>query len=147
MKNAWLRTGLELFLVTLLVPQVFILCYFFPLFFHGGHLAGLFRSLVVYAITISWVSAPFLISVTLLFRVLITTRVRGYVTFLFCMALGYLWLFAWNQLVYEMFTYGRAAIPVFLCSLGTVGYALARAVYLDGLPSAQVKNTAVDLPK
>ena len=147
MKNVWLRSGLELLLVILLVPQVFVLCYFFPLFFHGGHLWGLFRALALYALTISWVSAPFLTVLTLVVRALVTIRVRGYVTLALCVASGYLWLFAWNQLVYAMFAYGRSALPVLLCSLGTAGYALARALYLEGLPSARVKSEAVDLPE
>ena len=146
--KAWLRSGAELLLVILLVPQAFVLCYFFTNFFVGGNQVGLLRSLALYALTISWVSAPFLAALFLLLRALVRTRVRWYVTLLCCAGSGFLWLAAWNLLVYEVFTYGRSALPVVLCRLGTAGYALARDVYLRDLaPREKTKSAAADLPE
>ena len=146
--KAWLRSGAELLLVILLVPQAFVLCYFFTYFFIGGNQAGLLRSLALYALTISWVSAPFLAALLILVRALIRTRVRWYVTLLCCAGSGYLWPIAWNLLVYEVFAYGRAALPVALCCLGTAGYALARDLYLKDLPPPEkTKSSAPDLPE
>lgn len=146
--KAWLRSGAELLLVILLVPQAFVLCYYSTWFFVGGNQAGLLRALALYALTISWVSAPFLAALFLLLRALIRTRVRWYVTLLCCAGSGFLWLAAWNLLVYEVFTYGRSALPVVLCSLGTAGYALARDAYLRDLaPREKTKSAAADLPE
>lgn len=145
--KAWFRGVTETALVILLVPQVFVGCYFFPLFFKGENRLGLLHSLCLYALTISWVSAPFLTALSLLVRVLLRTSINGYVTFLCCVGAGYFWLELWNLFVYDVFTYGRAAVPVLLCSIGTAGYALAKAFYLKGLPPPEkTKKEGADLP-
>lgn len=139
--KAWGMAALELLLMILLVPQAFVFCYYFSLFFEGGNQLGLLSALAVYALTISWVSAPFLAVLTLLVRVLVGARVRWYMMLLFCVGAGYLWLAAWNLLVYDIFSYLRSAVPILLCSVGTAGWAMARSVYLDGLtPQKEVKD-------
>ncbi len=147
--KAWLKRGAELLAVILLVPQVFVLCYFFTHFFlRGADQLGLLKSLTLYALTISWVSAPFLAAMNILIHVLVNKRVRWYLTLLLCVSAGYFWLTAWNLIVFRTFAYGRAALPVLLCSLGTAGYALARALYVEGVPKLKVaKSEGADLPK
>jgi hypothetical protein len=142
----WLRIGLELAAVILLVPQAFVLCYYFPLFFSGGNLQGLARDLSVCALTISWVCAPFLALLAVGVKLCLAKRLRGSLTLLLCVGAGYGWVAAWNLLVFDTFSYGRATLPILLCSLATAGYALARSLYLEGLPPVRpAKNEAPDL--
>lgn len=144
--KAWRRVALDVLLIILVVPQAFVLCYFFTYFFHGGNQVGLLRSLTLYALTISWVSAPFLAVLTLLVRVLIGARVRWFVMLPLCFGAGCLWVAAWNLLVYDVFSYLRAAVPILLCSVGTAGWAMARTLYLAGLmPQEKGKSPATDL--
>ncbi len=144
--KAWRVAGLEMLLIILLLPQVFVLCYFFGALFEGGRPAGLLKTLSLYALTISWVSAPFLAVLTLLVRTLIGARARWFVMLPLCIAAGYLWLAAWNLLVYDVFAYLRAAAPILLCSAGTAGWAMARSLYLQSLPpQANAKSPATDL--
>lgn len=147
MIKRWWRTAGELALVILLVPQVFVLCYYFPLFFKHGRPFDLLRPLALYALTLSWVSAPVLVVLSLAVLAVIKTRVRSWLTFLVCGCGGYLLIFAWNRFVFPTFTYWRSVIPVAVCSLGTAGYALAKAIYRDGLPSEKPKNETADLPE
>ncbi len=141
-----LRTFLlELLLVILLVPQAFVLFYYFTFFFKGGNPSGLLKSLAVYALTISWVSAPFLAVVALLVKVLLERQVRWLAVLVFCLGAGGLWVTAWNRLVFDIFAYRRAAVPVLLCSLGMAGYAWAHNFYRRSLPPETIKNGAGDL--
>ncbi len=142
----WLRRGMELAAVIVFVPQLFVLSYYFPLLFSGGNRLGLLKSLASHALTISWVSAPLLVLVMFAVRGFMDRRVRRGVTFLFCLAAGYMWVALWNLLVFKTFSYGRATFPVLLCSLCTAGYALARSLYLEGLPPLPAaKNEEPDL--
>jgi len=141
-----LRTILiESLLVILLAPQAFVLLYYFTYFFKGGNPWGLFQALSVYALTVSWVSAPVLAAAVLLVRLLLTKQVRWYAMFAFCVGVGYLWLAAWNVLVYDIFSYLRSALPVLLCSLGMAGYTWARNFYQRNLPAVKTENDAADL--
>jgi len=141
-----LRTFLlELLLVILLVPQAFILFYYFPFFFKGGNPVGLSKTLAMYALTISWVSAPFLAVVALLVKVLLARQARWFVVLVFCLGVGGLWVAAWNWLVFDIFIYRQAAVPVLLCSLGMAGYVWARNFYQRNLPPETIKNGAEDL--
>ena len=132
--KTWRIIAWELFLIILLLPQMFVFLYFFSFLFVGSNWLGLLKTVGLYALTISWVSAPFLALLTLLIRALVGARVRWFVTLPFCVGAGFLWLAAWNLLVYDFFSYGRAVLPVLLCSVCTAGYAQARAFYLDNLP-------------
>lgn len=129
----WRKDLLELLLVVLLVPQIFVFFYYLPFLFTGGTSVSFFKTLLLYALTLSWVSAPFLVVLAVCVKKLFTARVRWYVMLLFNVAAGYLWLTAWNVLVYPVFSYGRAAFPILVCGLGTSGYALARVLYLNSL--------------
>ena len=144
--KTWSIAALELLLLILLLPQVFVLCYYFTYFFHGGNQVGLLESLALYALTISWVSAPFLALLILLVKSLIGSRARWYVILPLCLGAGFLWLAAWNLLVFNVFSYARAALPILLCSVTTAGWAMARSVYRESLsPTEKVKNPATDL--
>ena len=132
--KAWRLVAGELVLIILLVPQVFVFLNFFSFLFVGNNWIGLLKTVFLYALTISWVSSPFLVLLTVLVRVLVKSRVRWFVTLPLCVGAGFLWLTAWNLLVYDFFSYGRAVLPILLCSVGTAGYAQARAFYLDNLP-------------
>jgi hypothetical protein len=144
--KAWRMTALELLLIILLLPQAFVFCYFFSYFFIGGNQLGLLKALSSYALTISWVSAPFLALLTLLVKTLIGARVRWYVILPLCVGTGFLWVAAWNLLVYDVFAYGRAAVPIMLCGVATAGWAMARAVYQQSLPPQEnAKSPEADL--
>ena len=132
--KTWRTVAWELLLIILLLPQMFVFLYFFSFLFVGGNWLGLLKTVCLYALTVSWVSSPFLALLTLLIRVLVGARVRWFVTLPFCVAAGFLWVAAWNLLVYDFFSYGRAVLPILLCSLCTAGYAQAQAFYLDNLP-------------
>jgi len=131
--KAWRKDLLELLLVVLLVPQIFVFFYYIPFLFTGGNNGSFLKTLVLYAFTLSWVSAPFLAVLVACIKKLFKARVRWYALLVFNVAAGYLWVTAWNVLVYPVFSYGRAAFPILVCGLGTTGYALARALYLNGL--------------
>lgn len=132
--KTWLRKGIELLGIVFLLPQMFVLCYYFGYFFKGGNPLGLVKATTLYALSISWVSAPFLVLATVLVKVLIGSNVRWFVTFPVCWVAGYVWVAAWNLLVFETFSYGRAALPIVLCSVVSAGYGLARRVYEASLP-------------
>lgn len=136
---------LELLLVVMLVPQAFVFFYYFTFFFRGGNSIRLLWPLARYALTISWVSAPFIVVTALLVKVLLARQVRWYVTVAFCWGAGYVWLAAWNYFVYDIFSYGQAILPMLLCSLGAAGYALARDLYQRDLLPATIKNNAEGL--
>jgi len=144
--KTWRMVVLELLLIILLVPQVFVFCYFFTYFFSGGSPFLLLKSLAVYALTLSWVSAPYLAVLTLLVKVLIGARARWFVMLPLCIGSGFLWLAAWNLLVFDVFSYSRAAAPILLCSLLTAGWAMARAFYQESLMlPGKEKSPAADL--
>jgi len=136
---------IESLLVILLVPQAFVLLYYFTYFFKGGNPWGLLRALSVYALTVSWVSAPVLAVAVVLVKLLLTKQCRWYAMFAFCAGSGYLWLAAWNVFVYDMFSYLRAALPILLCSLGMAGYTWALDFYRRNLPAVKTENDAADL--
>jgi hypothetical protein len=132
--RTWLRGVLEVVAAIVLVPQVFVFCYFFRYFFLSGSVLVLLKALSVYALTISWVSAPYLAALALAVKVLIRVRVRWSATLLAGVVGGYGWVAAWNLLVYDRaFSYVGSALPILLCSLCFAGYAAARALYLDSL--------------
>lgn len=152
--KARLMIASEVLAAVLLVPQAFLFFYYFPFLFVGGNQLGLLKTVALYALTVSWVSAPFLVLATALVKALIQARVRWFVTLPLCAGVGYLGLAAWNLLVYNIFDYGRALLPVMLCCLGTAGYAHAHAFYLrsllpgepkQALPGAQAKSQAEGL--
>lgn len=128
--------GIHLALVTLLAPQLFVLIYFFPNFFRRFHALGLVRAVLAHALTVSWVSAPLVALLVLAYGRLIQRETRWHLVLGFCVMAGYLWLAAWNLLVYPTYGYGRAGLPILLFGLGMAGVAWARGVYLRDLPAS-----------
>ncbi|MDX9794421.1 MAG: hypothetical protein RBU24_13020 [Kiritimatiellia bacterium] len=136
MKAGLREAGLVL-LVTLLVPQVFVLAYFYPLLITGPDRGPLWQVLAELGLSISWVSAPFFLLVTVLYRVSVARRVPGAVVFLTVFAAGYVGVALWNRLVFDLFGYLRSALPLLLCCSATAGYALVRRAYRTGLPAVR----------
>jgi hypothetical protein len=132
--KAWQKTVLFLLAIVLLVPQVFVFTYFFSMLFTGSNWLGLLRSMALFGLTLSWVALPFLALAAVLFRLMISANARWFVTFPLGIAAAYLGLVAWNLLIFPCFSYGRAALPVLLCCLGTIGVAHIRALCLAYLP-------------
>ena len=131
--KTWGRVALELSLVVLLLPQLFVLLYYGGYAFSGSNWSGFFKAISLYALTVSWVSAPFLVILFALVKGLLGARVRWFVALPLCVGVGFFWLWAWNHFVYPAFSWGRAVLPLLVCSLGPTGYAWARAMYLESL--------------
>jgi len=131
--KAWVRVALELLLIVLLLPQLFVFLYYFVFAFSGNNWLEFLKAMAFYALTISWVSAPFLVLLYALVRGLLGARVRWFVALPLCVGTGFFWLWAWNHFVYPAFTWGRAVLPLLACSVGPAGYAWARAMYLESL--------------
>lgn len=129
--KTWIRRFLEIAAVVLLLPQAFVFMYYFRCLFIGSNWLGLCKALSLYGLTVAWVSAPFLVVLSLAVRALIGAPARWWKTLAACVAMGYFWVAGWNLLVAPSFQYAAAALPVLLCSLATVGYAQARALYLE----------------
>ncbi len=155
--KAWNRIGLEVLAVIFLAPQIFVILYHFRFLFNGGNILVLLKTLGLCGLTISWVSAPFLALLALLAHALFHAKTRWMLMLLFCVSTGYLWVTAWNLLVFDMFSYARAALPILLCSVSFAGYSAAHAFYQDsllpparplkanGVGSKPTKNLASDL--
>ncbi len=131
--KTWIRRFLEVAAVVLLLPQVFVFMYYFRCLFIGSNWLGLCKSLSLYGLTVSWVSAPFLVVLTFAIRALVGAEVRWWVTFAVSVGTGYLWIVGWNVLVVHSFGCLAAAVPILLCGLVTTGCAQARALYLESL--------------
>lgn len=145
--KTWLRNGLEILAVVLLLPLVFVFLYFFRYLFTGSNSLAFLKTIAVYALTISWVSAPFLVVLAIAVKTLIHAKVRWTVTLLLCVAAGYVWVAAWNLLVYNVFSYFWSALPILLCSIGFAGYAAARMLYLESLQPIKPAATGVETPE
>ena len=143
----WLRNILEVLAIILVLPQVFIVMYYFRYLFLGDNWLGLLKTLSLYALTISWVSAPYLAVVVVAVKKLISVRVSWYVTLLLCVAAGYAWVAAWNVFIFKVFSYFWAALPILLCSIGFAGYAAARVLYLESLEPLKLEKAAGDEPE
>ncbi len=135
--KAGLRAAGLVLLATLLVPQVFVLAYFYPLLITGPNRWSLWQVLVDLGLSISWVSAPFFLLVTVLYRMAVARRLPGAVVFFIVFAAGFAGVALWNRLVFDLFGYLRSTVPLLLCCSATAGYALARRAYRKGLPVAR----------
>ena len=136
MKSEFRDAGLVL-LSILLVPQVFVLAYFYPLLITGPDRWPLWLVLADLGLSISWVSSPFFLLVTVLYRVAVARRMPAAFVFLTVFATGYVGVALWNRLVFDLFGYLRSALPLLLCCSATAGYALARRAFRMGLTDAR----------
>ncbi len=142
MKKRFLLLLVQFLLVLLLLPQLFVISYWFGFFFRGPEPVNLIKTVVVYGFSISRVSAPFIILITVLVRYALKFHVRWFILFPCCLASGYMWLAAWNGFVYPMFSYTRAIVPILLCSVGSTAYALALEIYQRDLPRVPKKESS-----
>ena len=144
--------------LTLFVPQFFVLSYYFPIVVKGVNRWAMLQELALLGLVISWVSAPIFLVIVLLYRALVSRRVRWYGVIVLCMLSGFGLVAAWNHVVFDLFSYWRAALPVLLCCLATAGYALSREFYFRGLPMppppapvpapvSELESTGTDLPE
>ena len=130
----WLEIVAWVAVMSLLMPQLFVMSYFFPLLIKGVDRLSMLREMALLGLVIAWISAPFFFVAVLLYRAMVSLRVRWYVVFPLCVLSGYLLVVAWNLFIFDLFSYGRAALPVLVCCLVSAGYALARDFYFRTLP-------------
>ena len=158
--KALLKIAAWVAVMALLVPQLFVMSYFFPIVVKGVNRLPMLQELAMLGLVISWIAAPFFLVMALLYRGMVALRFRWWAVLLFCVLAGYLLVVAWNHVIFNLFSYGRAALPVLMCSLFSAGYALARDFYFRTLPPEikkeqlgketqrreDAKNPSADLP-
>lgn len=143
----WLRLLWDMLLFILLAPQFFIFSYYFGYLFKGDHKLPLIRSLFLFALTVSWVSAPLLLALAFAVRNMLARRWRWHTILLLSAAGGGVWLTLWNLTVHNNFSYARALLPLLICTTITAGFALARRMYEDTAPKAGGENPVPGLPE
>ncbi len=135
--KARLTAAVQIVWVVLLVPQFFVYLYHVRYLFLGDNWPEMMRALSVYALTMSWVSGPYLAGLALGFKALVRRRARWWVLFLALFAAGYAWVALWNLIVYDRaFSYLWSLPPLLVCSFLFSGYAAARMLYLRHLESS-----------
>ena len=146
MKTRWRVVG-QLVVSTLLVPQVFVLAYFFPLLITGPRRWAFLQAVAELGVSISWVSAPFFVCVAGLYQAMVKRRVPYAVIFLSVLVAGFGGVALWNNLIFDLFGYLRSALPLLICCAVSIGYMLAERLYKTGLPTAQshASGTSKDL--
>lgn len=140
MKTRWRTVG-QIVVSMVLVPQLFVSAYYFPLLISGPRRWEFWQVIASLGLSISWIAAPFFVAVAGLYRVLIQCRVPYGVVFLSMLAAGFGGVALWNTLIFDLFSYLRSTLPVLLCCTVTIGYMLAARIYRAGLPTvAQNKD-------
>lgn len=143
-----LRTIRDMLLFILLTPQFFVFSYYFSYFFKGANKLTLAKSLLVLALTVSWVSAPLLLALAFAVKAMLARRWRWHTVLPLSAAAGFLWLAFWNLTVHQSFSYTKSLLPLLLCTNITAGFALARRMYEDNAPSNEdVENAEAGLPE
>ncbi len=139
MKTRWRTVG-QIAVTLLLVPQLFVLAYYFPLLISGPRRWEFWQVIAGLGLSISWVGAPFFVAAAGLYRMLILCRVPYGIVFLSMLAAGFGGVALWNTLIYDLFGCLRSILPLLLCCTVTVGYMLAARVYRAGLPVPKNKE-------
>ena len=135
-----LRSLLSWGLIVFLLPQLFLLCYYFPVLIRKqGNWLVFAGEIAKYGLTISWVSLPFLTVVYAGVRVAFTRRIHGMAIWAISAVIGYAWVAGWNLAVYPTFKWLNAIIPVILCSAFPCAYAIGSHLYKYGavMPDAE----------
>ena len=146
--KTWLKIAAWVAVMTLLVPQFFVMSYFFPIVVKGVDRLSMLKEIALLGLVISWIAAPFFLVTVLLYRGMVALRFRWWAVLLFCVLSGYLLVVAWNHVIFNLFSYGRSALPVLICSLVSAGYALARDFYFKDMPPPEkTENEGADLPE
>jgi hypothetical protein len=144
----WLRTIRDMLLFILLAPQFFVFSYYFSYFFKGANKLSLAKSLFVLAITVALVSAPFLLALAFAVKIMLTRRWRWHTILPLSFMGGFLWLVLWNLTIYKSFSYARSLLPLLMCSIIMVGFALAHRMREDTAPKTKTgENTVSGLPE
>ena len=126
MKNI-LKATLEALVLILLLPQIFILLYFFwGTVKVGIDGLGMMKELIRLGFSISRLSAPFLYLLYFLIRRVNREKAHCLATFLICLAAGYAGVVAWNLVVFPNFSYIWGILPVLICSGVTSAYMALR---------------------
>ena len=134
MKTGWHVVG-RIVVSTLLVPQVFVLAYFFPLLITGPRRWLFLQTVAELGVSISWVAAPFFVCAAGLYHAMVKRRVPDAVIFSAVLVAGFGGVALWNNLIFDLFGYLRSALPLLLCCTVTIGYMLAVRFYKKGLPA------------
>ncbi len=144
----WLYTIRDMLLFILLAPQFFVFGYYFSYFFKGANKLSLAKSLFELAITIALVSTPFLLALAFAVKIMLTRRWRWYAILPLSFMGGFLWLALWNLTIYKSFSYASSLLPLLMCTISMVGFALARRM-LEGtaLKTKTGKNAVSGLPE
>jgi len=121
--------GLDLILVVFSLPLAFVFAYFFPLFFSGANRVVLAKSLANLSLHVSWVSAPLIVISVLALKFMINRQRKWLSVLMTCFAFGFIWLLLWNLIVESLFTFWRSIIPLSLCCLCSMAYAMGKALY------------------
>lgn len=135
-----LRSLLSWSLIVFLLPQLFLICYYFPhLVRRQGNWLAFMGAIARYGLTISWVSLPFLTLIYVGVRVAFTRRIHGMAIWAISAVIGYAWVASWNLAVYPTFKWLNAIIPVILCSAFPCAYAIGLHLYKYGatMPDAE----------
>ncbi len=143
----WLLILRDMLLFIFLTPQFFIFSYYFSYLFKGSNKLALIRNLFLFALTISWVSAPLLVAFAFAVKAMLSRRVRWHTLLPLSAAAGFVWLTLWNLTVYKNFSYARSVLPLLTCTTITAGFALARRMYEDTAPKISGENQATSLPE
>ena len=121
----WLYPAVMVFLL----PQVFLVGYFFPDLLTRHDPFTFLKAMFTYGLTVVWVSFPYF-SVT---AYALARAVRGGVRARFVLAATAtawtVWIILWNLLVYPSFGVVRSIFPVLLCTFLAVAYPLTRRFY------------------
>ena len=125
------RFLIDIFLVLVVIPFVFIAVYFLPLFFAGQNRLALLRDLAELSFSMSWVSCAFLFIVGFSLKIMIRKEFRWYSLFACSYLSGALWLLLWNLIVEHTFTFWRSLFPLAFCCVVSTVYVLARFLYKD----------------
>ncbi len=133
MKSTWRIAG-QVVLLTVLLPQVYVLAYYFPLLITGVRRWEFLQTVAGLGLGVSWVAAPFVAGVSVLYHVLVARRAPHVLTFLSVFAAGMCGVAIWNNLIFDLFGYLRSILPLLLCCCISSGYALAARAYRKGLP-------------
>jgi len=122
-----LKTSLEAIVLILLLPQIFILLYFFwGTVRIGIDVLGMMKALAILGFSVSRLSAPFLYLLYFLVRHINRKKAHCLATFLVCSVVGYAGVVAWNLIVFPNFSYAWGILPVLICSGGTSAYMALR---------------------
>lgn len=133
------RSGFKLALIiavlVLVLPQCFVFIYYsHDLATKSGARLPFMRALGLYALTISWVSAPLIVALVMALRALILRRAHALLVLGVAVVSGFVWLILWNNIILQSFSYWRSVWPILLCALFFAGYGVSRRIYQDSLP-------------